>query len=166
MNLPTKNLDIRDIIFGELYEAIAEEENVIALTADMSCISFDKIKRDFPTQVLNVGIAEQNMISVAAGLALGDRKVVCYAIAAFLVYRAFDQIRIDIGEMGLPIVLIGDGAGLTYGTDGSTHHALYDDLMMREVKGMIVHTPTKEQVAGVLKDAMVSTHPTYIRLVR
>src|SRR3990167_4942328 len=103
-----KNLDVRDMIFGEIYKYVASNEDIIILTADCSCYVLEDIKRDFPHQVINMGIAEQNMISVAAGLALGGKKVICYAIAAFLVYRALDQIRVDIGEMRLPVVLIGE----------------------------------------------------------
>ncbi len=166
MNERKKNSDIRDLIFDALYEIVSRDANVIILTADMSCISFGKIKRDFPLQVINIGVAEQNMISVAAGLALGGKRVVCYTIAAFLVYRALDQIRIDIGEMNLPVVLIGDGAGLSYKTDGATHHALFDDVIMEEIPNMLVYTPLKEHVVDVLKYAMVSRNPTYIRLIR
>lgn len=161
-----KSLDNRDIVFNEVSDYMSKDKDIIILTADMTCWGLNEIKKRYPDRVINMGISEQNMISVAAGLALGGKKVICYAIAAFLIFRALDQIRIDIGEMDLPIVLIGDGAGLTYKTDGATHHALYDDLIMREVKGMIVYIPTKEQVADVIRNAMVSTHPTYIRLVR
>ena len=160
-------MDIRDALFAKLYELACKDSNVMALTADMGAFGLTRLKDELPNQYLNVGVAEQNMISVAAGLALGGKKVFAYAIAAFLIYRAYDQIRIDICEMNLPVVLIGAGAGLTYKVEGATHHALYDKDIIEVLPNIEVFTPANSSEAeAIIEYAYQSDHPIYIRLRR
>ena len=160
-------MDIRDALFDRLYELACKDSNIMVLTADMGAFGLVKIKEDLPSQYINLGVSEQNMISVAAGLTLGGKKVFAYAIAAFLIYRAYDQIRIDICEMNLPVVLIGAGAGLTYKFEGATHHALYDKDIIELLPNIEVFTPANASEAeAVVEYAYQSDHPLYIRLGR
>ena len=160
-------MDIRDAFFDELYEITSHDKNLMFLTADMGAFGLNKFKRDFPKQYINVGVAEQNLISVGAGLALSGKRVFLYAIAAFLIYRALDQIRIDICEMNLPVTLIGAGPGLTYHAEGPTHHALYDDIIISMFPNIKVFTPrTPEDAQTVMILAYLSKSPVYIRLGR
>ena len=115
-----KNIDMRDAFFDKLYEYIAKDKNVLILTADHGAFGLQKIEKDYPSQYYNVGISEQNMISVASGLALTGKKVYVYAINNFVTLRAIEQINIDICSMNLDVNIIGVGAGFTYGTDGPT----------------------------------------------
>lgn len=136
------------------------------LTADMGAFSLNKLRQDYPKQYINVGVAEQNLISVGAGLTLAGKKVFLYAICAFLIYRAYDQIRIDICEMNLPVTLIGAGPGLTYKVEGATHHALYDKQIM-ELLNMEIFTPANASEAKAIAEyAYICEHPLYIRLGR
>jgi len=151
-------LDVRDKVFGELLEIMQLDCNVILLTADMGALGLDKIKEEFPSRVINMGISEQNMISVAAGLALGGKKVFCYAIAAFLVYRAYDQIRVDISGMNLPVVLLGMGGDRYYLADGMTHWA-EDDM---GTMGRLMKVVRPHQV----REAYESNFPVYISMRR
>ena len=153
-------MDVRDKLFGELLEIMTFDSNVIILTADMGAMGLDIIRKALPEQFINMGVSEQNMISVAAGLALGGRKVFCYAIAAFLVYRAYDQIRVDIDGMNLPVVLLGMGGGKHYLADGFTHHAETDIALMSVLTNMIILTPDR------LGDAYKSSNPVYISISR
>jgi len=160
-------VDIRDAFFDELYRIASKDANVILLTADMGAFGLDKLKKDFPDQYINVGIAEQNLVSLAAGLALGGKKVFIYTIAAFLIYRAYDQIRIDICDMDLPVVLIGAGAGTVYKNEGATHHAIYDKDIVELLPNIEVFTPSNSQEAEAsVQYAYQSNHPVYIRLGR
>lgn len=119
-------MEMRDAFFKGLYERAKSDPSVIVLIGDQSAFWLDKLAKDMPKQFLNCGIAEQNMISVAAGLALAGRKPFVHAINNFLILRALEQIAIDIVQMNLPVVLIGVGAGYTYSTDGPTHHGVCD----------------------------------------
>lgn len=160
-------MDIRDAFFGELYKIASKDKNVVFLTADMGAFALNKFKGDLPKQFINVGVAEQNLISVAAGLALGGKKVFAYSIAAFITYRCYEQIKVDLCQMGLPVTIIGAGPGLTYGSDGPTHHAIYDIAIMRVLPQMTILTPTSpEKAKKAARIAYDSQTPMYIRLAK
>ncbi len=119
-------MDMRDAFFKALYERASRDPSIVILAGDHGAFWLDKFANDYPSQYVNCGIAEQNMISVAAGLALAGKKPFVYGINNFLTLRAFEQIAVDICQMKLPVVLIGVGAGYTYSTDGPTHHGVCD----------------------------------------
>lgn len=159
------NIDIRDAFFDELYDIAAKDRNVVFLTADMGALSLEKFKKDFPEQYINVGISEQNLISVAAGLSLIGKKVFAYAIAPFISLRCYEQIKIDICGMKLPVTLIGSGPGLTYGSDGPTHHAIEDIAIMRALSGITIYNPCDSISATAMAHLTYQSHtPIYIRL--
>ena len=147
------DIDIRDAFFDELYEIAKEDKEVLFLTADMGALSLEKFKRDLPSQYINVGIAEQNMISVAAGLTLGGKKVFVYAIAPFITQRCYEQIKIDLACMRLSVTIIGAGAGIAYNSDGFTHHATQDIAIMRALPGMIILNPADSVTAAAESSA-------------
>ena len=159
-------MDIRDALFDKLYEIASKDSEVMVLTADMGAFGLTKIESDLPNQYINMGVSEQNMISVAAGLALSGKRVFVYSIAAFLIYRAYDQIRVDICEMNLPVVLIGAGPGLVYKAEGATHQAIWDSDMVNVLPYIEVFTPNASNAARVVEHAYHSMHPVYIRLGR
>ena len=115
--------DIRDAFFDALYDIAREDRQVIFLTADMGARSLERFRKGLPKQYMNVGVAEQNMVSVAAGLALAGKRVFIYAIAPFATQRCYEQIKVDLSGMGLPVTVIGAGPGVAYHSDGPTHHA-------------------------------------------
>jgi transketolase len=135
-------LDMRDAFFFELHEIMHEDKNVYLLTADHGAFGADRIHADFPNQYLNVGIAEQNLISIAAGLALSGKIVYVYGIVNFVTLRCLDQINIDIASMNLHINIIGVGAGFTYSTDGPTHHGTQDIAVMSAIPNFSIYNCT------------------------
>lgn len=157
--------DIRDAFFDQLYDIASKDKNVIFMTADMGALSLEKFKKDLPGQYINVGISEQNLISVAAGLALTDKKVFAYAITPFITQRCYEQIRVDLCVMNLPVTIIGSGPGLTYGSDGSTHHAIEDIAIMRALPDLTILSPCDAVSASTsAKFSYNSSKPVYVRL--
>lgn len=131
-----KYQDMRDAFFEELFQIASKDKDVILLMADQGAMTFKKFEEKIPNQLINVGIAEQNMISVAAGLALCGKKVFVHAIANFTTLRCYEQIKVDLSIMNLPVTIAGIGAGFTYGSDGPTHHANQDIAAMRAIPGI------------------------------
>lgn len=159
------DIDIRDAFFDELYNIAARDRNVMFLTADMGAFSLKKFRRDLSEQYINVGVAEQNLVSVAAGLALGGKKVFIYAIAPFITQRCYEQLKIDLCAMGLPVTIIGVGAGITYGSDGPTHHATQDIAIMRALPEITILNPADPTMAAAAAQiAYKSRLPVYVRI--
>lgn len=157
--------DIRDAFFDEFYEIASRDKNIFFLSSDMDAFSLRKFKKDFPEQFINVGVAEQNMVNVAAGLALSGKKVFCYGIGAFVTLRCFEQIKVNLCSLNLPVTIIGAGAGFSFGYDGPTHHGLIDMAAMRLLPEMAIYNLSCNDVAKAsVKWAMESKSPVYIRL--
>ncbi|MBU0791697.1 MAG: hypothetical protein KKC55_14700 [Gammaproteobacteria bacterium] len=133
------SIDMRDAFFTSLYDVIKEDKNVYLLTADHGAFGVDKIRADFPNQYLNVGIAEQNVINVAAGLALTGKIVYVYGITNFIILRCLEQINIDIASMNLHVNIVSVGAGFTYCTDGPTHHGTQDIAIMSAIPNFRIY---------------------------
>ncbi len=120
---------------------------------------------EWTDRFINVGIMEQTAVNVAAGLALGGKRPFVFGIAAFLVSRAFDQIRCNLNDMNLPVVLIGSGGGLDYGSDGSSHHALYDvELIKNLPRFSIWNISSPTEAVEALELASRGLSPAYLRL--
>lgn len=134
--------DMRDAFFEELFQIAKAEKDVILLYADQGAFTFQKFYKNIPKQIVNVGIAEQNMISVAAGLALAGKKVFVHTISTFLTLRCYEQIKVDLSIMNLPVTIAGIGPGFTYGSDGPTHHSNQDIAIMRAIPHMRVLNAT------------------------
>ena len=137
----------------------------MVLTDDQGAFGLEKIRKELPSQYINVGIAEQNLISVAAGLALGGKRPFVYGISTFMVFRCFEQIRVDVCCMNLPVTILGSGPGYTYGSDGPTHHATQDLALMRVLPEMTILDPADAVSTGSFAQlAYTNSGPTYIRL--
>lgn len=167
MNISNKrsDIDIRDAFFNEVYAIASKDPNVIFLTADMGAFSLDAFKKDLSSQYINVGVAEQNLVSIAAGLALGGKKVFIYSIAPFVTQRCYEQIKIDLSCMRLPVTIIGSGPGITYSSDGPTHHAIQDVAIMRALPEMTILNPSDPATAtAVARISYKNDGPVYIRI--
>lgn len=159
------NIDIRDAFFDQLYDIAVKDRSVIFMTADMGALSLEKFKKDLPSQYINVGISEQNLISVAAGLSMTGKRVFVYAITPFVTQRCYEQIRVDLCRMNLPVTIIGSGPGLTYGSDGSTHHAIEDIAIMRALPNLTILSPCDAvSASAAAKNSYDSNKPVYVRL--
>ena len=158
-------IDIRDAFFNEVYDMASRDRNVVFITADADAFSLHKYKHDMPAQFINVGVAEQNMVDVAAGLALCGKKVFIYAIIPFVTMRCYEHVKATICGMNLPVTIVGAGAGLTFGYDGPTHHAVQDIAIMRILPEMTILNPCDDvSAAACARMAYDSTTPVYVRI--
>jgi transketolase len=159
------DIDIRDAFFDEVYRIAAEDPDVIFLTADMGAFSLGRFKRDLSSQYINVGVAEQNLVSIGAGLALGGKRVFIYTITSFITQRCYEQIKIDICGMRLPVTIIGVGGGISYSSDGPTHQAIQDVVIMRALPEMTIFNSSDPiMAAAAARIAYKSPGPVYIRI--
>ncbi len=157
----------RDAFFGELYDIARRDDRVVLLSNDFGAPSLDRFRRDLPRQYFNMGIAEQNMVSTAAGLALDGRTAYLYAIAPFVTLRCFEQLKIDVASMALPVNTVGVGAGFAYGTAGPTHQATEDIAVMRTLPGMTILSAADSVCAAACADITYRLPgPKYLRLDR
>ena len=160
-----ENLDVRDVFFDTVYEQCKIDPNLIIISADMDAFSLRKIAQDFPDQYLNVGVSEQNMINVAAGMALFGKRVLCYSIASFATLRCFEQIKVNVCSLNLPVTIVGAGAGFSFGYDGPTHHGIQDLASMRLLPEMsIIELSSNDVVQEAARFACLNNGPCYIRL--
>lgn len=149
-----------------LMEIMLRRGDIMVLSSDMSTpAGLDKFKNTYPDSFLNLGIAEQNMLGVAAGLAEEGFKAICVAQACFLSMRSFEQIRQYCGYMQIPVVIVGIGSGFSLQQMGPTHYALEDIALMRSIPNMTVFAPCDAlEAKKALETAVEQTGPVYIRL--
>lgn len=160
---------MRDAFIGRICQLMEEDPRIFFLTADLGAPALDRIRERFPDRFVNVGIAEQNLVGVATGLALEGYRPYAYAIAPFLSMRAFEQIRVDLAISSqirpVPVTLVGLGGGVSYQVSGPTHHALEDLALMRILPNLSLFSPADPQTARRLADHTLSLPgPSYVRL--
>ncbi len=155
---------MRDAFADELLSIAKEDRRVCLLSGDLGYRLWDKLIVSRPQQFLNVGISEQAMIGVAAGMALSGLKPITYTIAAFN-FRALEQIRVDLCYHQAPVVVVGVGGGLGYYGLGPTHHCLEDLGTLRSLPNMAVVVPSDAwETRAALRAALKCDHPVYLRL--
>lgn len=148
-----------------IYEAALKNRNIIFMTGDLGHTFSEKYKENIPNQYINAGLAEQNMIGVAAGLALSGKKVFVFSITPFALMRCFEQIRVDICYQNLDVTVIGVGAGFAYSTSGCTHYGTEDIAIMRALPNMKIYSPCHPLEARFLAEKILATPgPNYLRL--
>ena len=132
--------------YGEALAEIGSDPNIVVLDADLQCCTrTDKFAALYPQRARNVGIAEANMVGMAAGLATCGKTVFVDSFAMFTAGRAFEQIRNSLAYPHLNVKVIGTHAGVTVGKDGATHQCLEDLAAMRAIPGMVVLSPLRCQ---------------------
>ena len=162
------NKTMRDTLFDELYFAMDGNDKIYLITADFGAPMLDKIREKFPSRVINVGIAEQNAINVAAGLALEKNIVFVYGIAPFISMRPFEQLRINLSALSqlkeINVNIIGVGAGVSYSVSGPTHHCLEDISIVKTLPNFEVFSPSDSYlVKKYFPNIMAKPHPKYLR---
>ena len=158
-------VDIRDAFFDEIYDIASKDKDVIFITADADAFSLRKYKQDFPDQFINVGVAEQNMVLIATGLALSGKKVFIYSIIPFITMRCYEHIKANICSMDLDVTIIGCGAGLSFSKDGPTHHAIHDIGVMRVLPEMTILNPCDAESAKFsARYSYENKSPKYVRI--
>lgn len=158
---------MRDAFVDELTQLAHTNPRIMCLTADLGYKIFDKFSGQHPGRFLNMGVSEANMVSVAAGLAIRGWRPVTYSIVPFATARCLEQIRNDVCEMELPVLVVGVGGGYAYGVNGATHHGVDDVAIMRAMPGMTVLCPCDPlETRGALRAALSLDGPAYLRLAR
>jgi len=158
----------RDVYGKTLVELGEKDENIVVLDADLSSSTRTGLfAKAFPKRFFNMGVAEQNMMGVAAGLAVSGKTVFASTFAIFATGRAWDQVRNGICYNHLNVKIVATHAGLTVGPDGASHQALEDLALMRVIPGMNVIVPCDgPQTRAAVIAAAASPEPFYIRLGR
>ncbi len=157
----------RDIFFDALYAQAKEDKDLIFISADQGAPSLDKFRSDLPSQYINVGIAEQQAITLAAGMSYEGKKTYVHAIANFITLRCYEQIRLNICAMNIPVTIVGVGAGLSYDDSGPTHHTVEDITILRALPRLKIHNITDGVMAKYFAEASPNAdYPMYIRLDR
>ena len=137
----------------------------VFLTGDLGFMALEPLCEAMGQRFINAGVAEQNMVGVAAGLAKSGMRPWAYSIAPFLYARPFEQIRNDVCLHNLPVVLVGNGGGYGYGVMGSTHHALEDYGVLLTLPNMRAYIPAFDSdVRCMIQKLMTVQHPAYLRL--
>lgn len=148
-----------------LQEVMATQESSVFVTGDLGFNALEKLQQDNGPRFINAGVAEQNMIGMAAGLALEGYAPWVYSIAPFATYRCFEQIRNDICLHNLNVRVVGNGGGYTYGIMGSTHHALEDLGALKTLPNMRLFFPgTNDHVRSTVNRMLALPGPAYLRL--
>lgn len=158
----------RKVFSDTLFELAKEDRDIIVLTSDSrGSASVENFAKYLPEQFIDVGIAEQNLVSIASGLAGCGKKPFVFSPACFLTTRSIEQIKIDVAYTGRNVKLIGVSGGVSYGPLGSTHHALEDIAFMRAIPNMTVILPSDANQTRILVKKLVSyIGPVYVRMGR
>ena len=156
---------MRDAFINSLTELAENDKDIILLTGDLGFGVFEEFETRFPGQYFNVGIAEQNMMGLAAGLSLEGKKVVAYSIGNFASLRCLEQIRNDACYHDANITVVASGGGFSYGSLGMSHHTTEDLAILRALPNMVVVAPCTKNEAKEATKQLVSTKGVgYLRL--
>ncbi|MBI4371690.1 MAG: transketolase [Elusimicrobia bacterium] len=158
---------MRNAFAAELARAADADPRVVMLSGDIGNRLFDAYKAAHPDRFFNCGVAEANMVTVAAGLAAEGLRPVAYTIAPFVTLRVLEQIRVDLCCHDLPVVVAGVGAGLSYASLGPTHHSMEDVACLRALPNMTVVCPADPAEARLALRAALAREaggPVYLRL--
>ncbi len=152
--------------FSSAIEQIAlQDESIIFLTGDLGYNALESLQEKLGNRFINAGVAEQNMVGVAAGMAYKGHKVFCYSIAPFVVYRCLEQFRNDVCLHNLPVFLVGNGGGYGYGIMGSTHHAIEDMAALSSLQNVTAYIPAfSDEVLPTIESIVAVARPAYLRL--
>ncbi|MDQ5985796.1 MAG: Apulose-4-phosphate transketolase subunit B [Syntrophus sp. SKADARSKE-3] len=156
---------MRNAFASTMTKLAQEDPRIVLLSGDIGNKLFDSFKERCTGRFFNCGVAEANMTSMAAGMALCGMRPVTYTIASFVTVRCLEQIRIDVCYHNLPVIIVGVGAGLSYAELGATHHSCEDLAVMRALPNMTVICPADTvEVRLALSAAFALGKPVYIRM--
>ena len=156
---------MRNAFSNALVNAAKSDQRVVLLTGDHGYSLFDEFRKVCPDQYINAGVAEQNMVGVAAGLAKAGFKPFVYGLSAFVPIRVLEQIKLDICYEQLPVILIGDGAGVVYSSLGSSHQSTEDIAALRAIPHIAILSPADSyEMTQCMTLAIQSNQPVYIRI--
>ena len=158
---------MRNAFADEVTKLGASDSRVVMLSGDIGNRLFDKFKDKCPTRFFNCGVAEQNMMGFAAGLAMSGLRPVVYTITPFVTSRCYEQIKIDVCYQEAPVTIVSVGGGLSYASLGPTHHSCEDIAILRALPNLRIVCPGDAwEVRAALRAAVSQDRPTYIRLAK
>ena len=156
---------MRNAFADEVTKIAAEDSRIVLLSGDIGNRLFDNLRNQFPKQFINCGIAEANMMSVAAGMGLSGLRPIVYTITPFTTTRCLEQIRVGVAYHDSPVIIVGTGSGLSYASLGPTHHSLEDFAILRAIPNLQVLAPwDANSLRVLLRLAIESNKPSYIRI--
>ncbi len=156
---------MRNAVIDAIHEEMKINKNIYFITGDLGYTVLEKIEADFPDRFINAGIAEQNIIGMASGLALSGKKVFVYSIIPFITMRCLEQIRNDICFHNLDVTILGSGAGLSYGILSNSHFALEDIAVLRSLPNINIFSPADEvEALLVIRNLLRKKTPAYFRI--
>jgi transketolase len=156
---------MRNAFADEVTRLAKTDPRVVLLSGDIGNRLFDKLRAQSPDQFLNCGVAEQNMMGVAAGMGLSGLRPIVYTITPFTTVRCLEQIKVGVAYHKSPVVIVGTGSGLSYASLGPTHHSLEDFAIFRAIPNLQVLAPwDASSLRACLRMAIDSGQPTYIRI--
>lgn len=156
---------MRTAFITTLHELAKKDKNIFLLNGDLGFSVLEEFTKAYPERSLNMGVAEANMMGVAAGLALSGKTVFVYSIIPFVTARVFEQVRNDIALQKANVKIVGVGSGLTYGQLGPTHHSIEDIAIMRVLPHMTVVCPGDPfETAEATRALAAMKGPAYLRI--
>lgn len=156
---------MRERLSQLLVQACQKDDRRLVLSGDHGYALFDALRKAQPSSFINVGVMEQAMIGMAAGLAKAGFRPIVYGLSAFVPMRVLEQIKMDLCHVSHPVILLGDGAGLVYSTLGASHHCAEDLAALRPLPGIKVFTPADaDELEAVFEEALGTNGPCYIRI--
>lgn len=156
---------MRTAFIQALTEQAKKEKRIILLTGDLGFSVFENFEKDFPQRFFNIGIQEQNMVGISAGLSLTGKKVFAYSIIPFITLRCMEHIRNDLCYQDLKVVLVGVGTGFSYGSLGFSHQALEDIGILKTLPNMTILSPADPvEIHALVKECSSYKHPIYMRI--
>lgn len=153
-------------VFSETLQNLAKSnKDILVVTSDSrGSGKLVPFAAEFPDQIVEVGIAEQNLVGISAGLASTGKRVFAVSPACFLTARSLEQIKNDVAYSDNPVNLIGISAGVSYGPLGSTHHSLHDFAVLRAIHNLVIMAPADNfETEQAIRYAAKADHPVYIR---
>ena len=154
------------VAFSDTLVRLAKDDpNVLLMTGDHGYALFDDFRKECPAQYINAGIAEQNMVGMAAGLARTGFRPFVYGLSAFIPVRVLEQIKLDIAHDNLPVILVGDGAGFVYSHLGTSHQSTEDIACTRAIPNLSIYSPADRfEVTACMELAYQAKKPVYLRM--
>lgn len=156
---------MRAALSDALVEAAQRDSRFVLLTGDHGYALFDAFRAAWPERYINAGIAEQNMVGIAAGMAMAGYRPAVYGLSAFVPIRVLEQIKLDVCYLDLPVTFLGDGAGVVYSTLGSSHQSTEDIAAVRAIPGITVLSPAdRHEMTATFRHAAQLDGPSYVRI--
>lgn len=158
---------MRQAFMQELMDAARANPKIILMVGDLGWGVVEEFAKMYPKQFINAGVAEQNMMGMAAGMASEGYHVFVYSIANFPTFRCAEQIRNDVDYHNLPVTIVAVGGGVAYGALGYSHHAVQDYALMRSMPNMLIASPADDmELRACVRYLVEHPQPSYLRMGR